>query len=73
MPALVIASRVYPTCGKYQVRKSGKPDLRQIPSPEVGQARLPVHPRLSAAQLEKTWMAGTRPAMTAETRCMSAS
>ena len=33
----------------------------------------PGHPRLSAAQLEKTWMAGTRPAMTAETRCMSAS
>jgi len=30
MPALVIASRVYPTCGKYQVRKSGKPDFRCI-------------------------------------------
>jgi hypothetical protein len=50
MAGLVPASRIYPTCGTFLMRKSGKPDFR-------------CHPRLRFARV-KTWMPATIAGMT---------
>jgi len=46
MPALVIASRIYPTCESKSLSNSGEPEFE-------------CHPRLLFGNGAKAWMAGT--------------